>query len=236
MEERGDFELTVAATDGSWVRQAEGRYLAASFQQEGGLLALGRAEGGLEFWNGAGETVALFPAQAFEPYLGTSVHWSREGGPWVAWYHKGLVYVESYNYLGTDGENSLQLYLDLATGEILGTPPEGYPAEPDYGEWVEEPQFPGYQNVWSNTDRVTGQVYYEGRRDDGSGSDLLDENGNVVWPDYDSSDSDAITDGMLPVWTGRWDHGGSARTSVYAWYDLATGECVFRYPLTSNTD
>ena len=235
MQERGDFDLTVAAPDGRWVREVKDRYVAAVHSDDGGLLALGMENGGLEFLNGAGETIAVFPGEVFEPYLGahSSFTWSDEGGPWVIWYHDGVAYLESYNYLGTHNESSVRLYLDLATGEILEQPPAGYPTEPEYRDWVGYPEFDGYEIRWSMIDNITGNEYYVGYHDDNS-SDLLDQDGNVLFSDCE--DMQAITDGMLSVWLGQWWQEDSAKPSQYCWYDLSTGNCVFRYPIRENSD
>lgn len=232
----GEFDLTVAAPDGSWVREADNRYYAAFFEADGGLLALGDPDGGFTFWNTDGETVAEFPGKLFEPYLDSLV-WSAEGGPWAQWWYNGLVYVETYDYLGLTESYDLHLYLDLATGQVLEEVPDGYPVEPDYGSWTEPPTFPGYESTWSSdTDPVTGEIYYIGLREDG-GRDLLDHMGNLLWQDYDEPyiSFPTIMDGKLALWPGSWDY-SIPPSSCFSWYDLASGACIFRYPLAGNSD
>lgn len=226
----GDFDLTVAALDGSWVRDAVGYYYASSWS-DNGLLALGTSNGGFEFWNSAGETIAVFPAEAFQPYFGSSFMWSAEGGPWAEWQYDGLVYVLSYDYLGQSEEGFLRLYLDLATGQILEEVPEGYPEEPVREPLEDRPEFPGYYSAWSVIDDVTGAVYYEAYREIGD-CNLLDEDGNEVWKNYGSFSQ--VMGGLVAVWPGRWENGAEA--TWFSWYDLKTGECMFRYPVSDNSD
>lgn len=242
IQERGDFDLTVAAADGRWVREAPGLCLVTTADREDGLLALCDGAGGLEFWNGAGETVATFSGDDFRPYLGDDFSWVNEGGPWL-YLRDGLGYVECYRYPGESGEweyhdEALRLYLDLAAGQILETPPEGYPAEPEGGQQAESPAFPGYDSAWEQRDAVTGQVYYRCHRVGGAADDLLDESGNVVWADCE--DLYLLADGMLAVWTGQWSWTGvwddQGHPASFSWYDLTTGACVFRYPLTNNEE
>ena len=232
----GEFSLTVAAPDGSWVREADGCYYAAFFETDGGLLALGNTNGGFTFWNTDGKIVATFPAELFAPYLG-SLKWSNEGGPWIWWQYDGLVYVLSYDYLGIiDNGYELRLYLDLSTGQILEELPDGYPEEPDYGSWTEPPTFPGYQSTWSSmTDPVTGEIYYVGFREDG-GWDLLDSAGHLLWKDYDEPyiSFSAVMDGKLAQWPESLDY--DTGPSFFSWYDLESGACIFRYPLAGNSD
>lgn len=237
VQERGDFDLTVAASDGSWVREVKDWYLVTTSGQDGGVLALSNGAGDLELWNAESQVIATFSGDDFRPYFGHDFSWvNYEGGPWLELYD-GLGYANTYFYRGEDGkygyqEEELRLYLDLATGAVLETPPEGHPAEPEYGKWVEPPTFPGYWNVWSNADQVTGEVYYQCNRE--GGQDLLDGDGKVVWKDCDELFS--IADGMLSIWTGRWEWGGSAKPTVFSWYELDSGKCVFRYPLAENVD
>lgn len=231
LQERGDFILTVAAPDGSWVRDAGTCYMVSSGS---GLLALGSENGTLTFWNTDGETVITFPGEPWEPYFEGSV-WNNEGGPWLEWRDTRIAYVTAWSYKGqTPDGDFLRLYLDLETGEILEKPPAGYPAELSY-DGGDSPEFPGYQTISSLTDPVTGKTYYDCRKEETGTRYLMDANGCAVWENFDSFwlGFPEVIGGNVAVWKGAY---GDAANQSFSWYDLERGECILRVPIRSNTD
>lgn len=232
-QDSGVYALTVAAGDGSWLRKFEGSVLVGSWAAEGGLLAIGNKAHDLIFLDGKGRTVASYSDEDFRTCFGKSVDWtSWEERPWLEWYD-GLIYAGNISYVEETGEWKEQMhYLDLAAGEILEEAPAGFPNEPVYTESPMPPSFPNYANSWSVQDVITGTTYYEGFRE-GGGTDLLDENGAVVWKDY--SNAYALMNEMVAIWPGRFEE-GNTKTTYFSWYDLKTGECVFHYPIGDNLD
>ena len=231
LQERGDFSLTVAAPDGSWVREAGTSYWITSGS---GLLALGAENGTLTFWNTDGETVITFPGELWEPYFEGSV-WNSEGGPWLEWRDDRIAYVTVWSYKDqTPDGDFLRLYLDLKTGEILKHPPAGYPAELSY-DGGDYPDFPGHRTTSSLTDPITGKTYYDCRAEETGAPDLLDTEGRTVWEDFDSlwTGFPEVIGGKIAVWKDAY---GNAPDPFFSWYDLESGDCVLRIPIRSNTD
>lgn len=76
----GTYKRTLAAADGSWVRELDG-YWPGNYGQ--GLLVICGNDSSLTFWNTAGEAAARFSASLFHPWFGESFAWGGEGDPWL---------------------------------------------------------------------------------------------------------------------------------------------------------
>lgn len=231
----GSFNLTVAAADGSWVREVDG-YEVCSID---GLLATAD-RGALSYWNTQGELVRSFSADVFEPYFGDAFIWNDEGGPWLDQADSRVAYVTS-NDPGPDGDQPLRLYLDLEQETVRETPPDGYPAEIDYESLYEElPEFPGYRNVWDITDPVTGTRYYYAYTDTEGFPErrLLSETGEVLLSDFDSLwiPFPQIINGCVACVDYQDAISMRMAGGTFRWQRLDTGACVFRFPIRSNSE
>ena len=80
----GDFNLTVAAPDGSWVRELPPCYGGGQLLS-GDRLALALTDGSVLILNVDGSTAISFPASDLEPYLGEGFTWQWDGGPSLVW-------------------------------------------------------------------------------------------------------------------------------------------------------
>lgn len=229
----GDFNLTVAAPDGSWVRELPPCYGGAQILS-GDRLALALTDGSVLILNADGSTAMSFPASALEPYLGEGFTWQWEGGPSLDWANDvGRVW--KYDESAPDG-NRFACWLDPDTGAVTAAPPTGY-VEPEY-EYQKGPQlaFPGYNDWTTLTDPVTGKLYCHGARTDGSNiRNLLDEQGQVI-----------LEDCTLPYWVMGIEHGwqspwvwadriACAEDGMFCYYDL-NGTCVLRRTIQTNLD
>lgn len=232
---RGDFDLTMAAPDGSWVRAVDGYYV---YSIKGLLVT--SDHGDLSYWNGQGELVHHFSVDAFRPYLGDGYIWNDEGGPWLEQADGRVVYLTSYNHSPADGA-PLRLYLDLEQNTVRETPPDGYPVEFDYERLYEEtPEFPGYRNIWAITDPVTGQRYYQAHTDTEGPPEhhLLSESGEVLLTDFDSLwvPFPQIINGCVACVDYQNPYTAAMAGGTFRWCRLDDGECVFRFPIRSNAD
>ncbi len=161
------FFVTVAAADGSWVHDAG---LCSYADCHDGLLLTAPYRGPLTVWNTKGE-----------PYLQFDYSCGIDGPRWafdccvVSWKDNKVGYI-----------SGSAPYLDFETGELLDTPPAGYPAEFDEKQ-EEEPQAPnvaGCDDLISITDRVTGKTYFYGEVGDDSYETLFDGEGNALLKCY----------------------------------------------------
>ncbi len=225
----------LAANDGSWIL---GEKLYFSRGVDGYAIMYG--EGGeLVLIDSEGRRVTEISAEAASEFFGVT---GDMKDVWSSIYfvcvYEGVVYGK--NSVPDPNDATLwteePVYIDIASGTLLSAPPEGYPSEADesYEEYPSK-SFAGYSGeAAAQQDAVTGEFYYTGERTDG-GTDLLDDDGNVVWKDFEWADVvyPLIADGTiglipdqysekLPLWFCR--------------YDLETGECIFRCPIRSNTD
>ena len=229
----GDFNLTVAAPDGSWVRELPPCYGGGQLLS-GDRLALALTDGSVLILNADGSTAMSFPASALEPYLGEGFTWQWDGGPSLDWVNDvGRVW--KYDENAPNG-NGTACWLDPDTGAVTADPPPGY-VEPEYA-YQEGPElaFPGYNNWTTLTDPVTGKLYCHGTRTDGSDiQDLLDEQGRVI-----------LEDCTLPYWAMGIEHGwqspwiwadriACSEDGMFCYCDL-NGTCVFRRTIQTNLD
>ena len=230
----GDFHLTVAAPDGSWVRELPPCY--GTPQPLGGdRLALALTDGSVLILDVEGNTAMTFPASALEPYLGEGFTWQWDGGPSLDWL-ADVGQVWKYDENAPDGDG-IVCWLDPDTGAVTADPPPGY-VEPEY-EFQPEASwsFPGYESCRDPfADPVTGKLYCQGTHTDGSNiRDLLDEQGQVI-----------LEDCTLPYWVMGIEHGwqspwvwadriACSEDGMFCYYDL-DGTCVFRRTIQTNLD
>ena len=229
----GDFNLTVASPDGSWVRELPPCYGGGQLLS-GDRLALALTDGSVLILNPDGSTAMTFPASALEPYLGEGFTWQWDGGPSLDWVDDvGRV----WKYDENDPEGSrYACWLNPDTGAVTMDPPPSF-VEPEY-EYQEGPElaFPGYNDWDTLTDPVTGKLYCSGARTDGSGiRDLLDEQGQVILEDCELS---YWVMGIEHGWQSPWvwaDRISCSEVGVFCYYDLG-GNCVFRRTIQTNLD
>lgn len=228
----GDFDLTVAASDGSWVLELPPCYGGAQLLS-GNRLALALTDGSVIILGADGNTARTFPASALEPYLGEGFTWQWEGGPSLDWVNDvGRVW--KYDENNPDGDG-ITCWLDPDTGAVTEDPPPDY-TEPEY-EYQEaaELAFPGYNGWETLVDPVTGKQYCWGIRTDGSEiRDLLDDQGNVI---RENCELDYPTMG-IGNWCSPWiwaDRIACVEDGQFCYYDL-DGNCVFRRTVSTNLD
>jgi len=231
----GPFSRTLAAPDGHWVRELpEGYFVGNSL----GMIVTAGTDGSLEIWNSEGEVTARFDGEAFNGLFGKGFYWGDEGGPFLTWADDRVGYAISYVVKGQYREEPLRVYLDLAAGTVSDTPPEGYPAEPDYDALSRArsetrpvpPTVDGCRSLSPITDRVTGEVYYSGYNRhldshalyDGAGNRLL-ENADLTWP---FETAHILGAGLYAV----------LEDGCFCFLSLADGTTVFRYPMRTNSD
>ena len=224
----GEFRYTIAAPDGSWVRQAGA--CSELYQLDRNHLMLSGNDGSLRVLSSSGDWTAQFTRDDLAPFLGDDYNWNWDVGP-MPWFLGGsLVAVWEYDAAAPDGSR-YPCYLDTMSGDILTELPEG--TDLTFDSLLEDtPEFPGYGYVEKLTDLVNGRTYYTGwkRDSDVPEEDLLDEAGNVVKEGCFLPSSlqwqPILADGML----GVIEHGTFTYTS------LTTGKVVFSYPLRTNSD
>lgn len=226
----GGFSLTVAAPDGSWVRELGQDYI-NPLALEGDRLALTGRDGSALILNGDGTDGTYFPASALEPFLGEGFQWTWEGGPELSWDGR---YGRVWRYDESDPEgDGIVCWLDPDTGAVTAEPPAGY--TPPEDSHAETPVLPGYDDyVTPLTDPITGAAYYYARREDNSGRDLLDASGSVVLENCEMPYLTlGIGDGFSPwVWADRIACG---EEGFFCYYDLE-GSLIFRFPVETNSD
>lgn len=229
----GDFNLTVAAPDGRWVRELPPCYGGPQLL-DGQRLALAMTDGSVIILDAGGNTVRTFPASALEPYLGEGFTWQWDGGPSLDWLN-GMGQVWKYDENDPDGDG-IACWLDPDTGAVTAEPPPDYVA-PEY-EFQPEAglTFPGYSYCSEPfADPVTGKLYCQSIRTDGSGiRDLLDEQGRIIREnctlDYPVL---GIGSWCSPwVWAGRT---ACAEDGIFCYYD-PDGNCVFRRAIQTDLD
>ena len=206
------FFVTVAAADGSWVHDAG---LCSYADCHDGLLLTAPYRGPLTVWNTKGE-----------PYLQFDYSCGIDGPRWafdgcmVSWKDNKVGYI-----------SGSAPYLDFETGELLDTPPAGYPAEFDEKQ-EEEPQAPnvaGCDDLISITDRVTGKTYFYGEVGDDSHETLFDGEGNALlkcYGDFSNYPISGITAGLY----------ASVANDHFFYRSLVDDSIVFCYNIQTNSD
>ena len=233
-DEDGTLYTTLAAQDGSWVTE-EQTYTYAGIQHDVAILQDG--DGGLHCWNGRGEKIADFPADAFDPWLTDifqEMGWAvlSAGGPFILGRVDDVVYAFTYNYNGQWGqEEPLWLYLDLGTQTVSDVPPAGMPETVEQASGGSSVDLPGGISGYPETDPFTGVTYYDSANWDTMEIALYDENGTLLvenlasWSYFNSS---RVMAGLATVPSAYtlethpgWD--------LFDWASIDTGETVFRY-------
>ncbi|WP_312280107.1 hypothetical protein [Oscillibacter sp.] len=217
----GEFTRVVAATDGRWVRDfgvAGVEYL------DGDRLAVVQPDNSITVLSASGETAAYFSGDAVTPYLRglEKPYFGYEGGPYLS--SRGdILFAEGYDP-ALNGSR-IFCYLNLADGSVSADPPEGFSEEllymsPGDGE-------DGYNPI---RDAVTGELYYFTRDD----SDSAAPNMHILDREKQSLLSIRDDDSMFyepSIWNGLF---AAVQDGAFCYYDLGSGECVFRFPLRSN--
>lgn len=226
----GDFTYTVAAPDGSWVREfpGGGEYLLLSGRE----LALACEDGSVTVLLENGETEAYFPREALEPWLGEGFQWSWEGGPSLD-LREGFLCV--WRYDGNDPEgDGIACYLDPDTGQVTGSPPASpRPSPAPAPEDTEDPPA-GYETQAVLTDPITGRIYRFAGHYGESGRDLLDGEGNLLMKDLQQPYLVLGLGELFSAWV--WgDRVCRGEDGCFCYYDL-DGQLIFRYPVETNED
>ena len=212
---------TLAALDGSWVMS--GVDLVRILD---GYAVLWDNEKGLTFLRPDGSVAAEISRRAIGEFFGDE--------NMVQFYvydtmNFECVYdeVAAFSYESDDDARILEGFIYLSTGEISDVPPEGYPKSPVYMYNDAPETFPGYVGAaYAFRDPATGILYYTAYTED-DGMDILDEDGNVLCRCGSASPLlPPVLDGTIAFAGGTW----------FSRYDLATGECIFRFAIRSNTD
>ena len=228
--EDGAVYTTVAAQDGSWVAQEVPYGYCKVFED---LVVLQDDDGCLYCWNGEGQQFVSFPADVFTPWYGNVFDNASWGAVWVpgpriAGRQDRILYAASTFYQGeAHEENPLWLYLDLDTGTVLSTPPEGYPATLEDIAGEDYKELPDGEVGFACTDPFTGTRYYKAYVE--MGIRLYDADGNLlsdqVYPAASWCSSPVLgglTAVLSPFATDPYDY-------VFDWVDLSTGAVLLRY-------
>lgn len=228
----GNFTYTVAAPDGSWVREFSGG--GSYFLLSGTELALACDDGSATVLFLDGETEAYFPREALEPYLGQDFQWTWDGGPSLDC-RDGFLCVWRYDENDPEGDH-IACYLDVDTGAVSDRPPAvprdstGLIMEPP----PEDNPPAGYDRQTVLTDPVTGRSYrYAGWYGD-PGGDLLDADGNLL---REGCQLSYLVLGVGPgsspwVWGDRI---ACEEDGFFCYYDLE-GRLIFRCFVETNDD
>ena len=224
----------LAAKDGSWIL-GEKLYFG---REVDGYAVMYSEDGALVLIDPDGKRAAEISAEAASGFFGVT-----EGlkDVWSAVYfvcvYEGVLY--GVNSVPDPNDATVwteePVYIDIAGGTLLASPPEGYPEKgsESYEDYPSK-SFPGYTDAAVQADAVTGELYYTADGPDG-GVDLLDGDGNVVWKDFDWADVvyPLIADGTLGLIPDQY----SGKLPLwFCRYDLGTGECILRCPIIGNMD
>ena len=230
----GTFSRTLAAPDGSWVRELPDSYYIGN---NCGLLMTSASDKSLDLWNTDGDVVMHFDGTLFTPKLGENFSWSEEGGPFVDWADDKVGYIVSYYVNGAYVEQGIRLYLDFQNGTVTDTPPVGYPDEIDYSVYNEAPpEKPEVENcnyLESITDLVSGEIYFAGyvMEDESEGSvcTLFDRTGKPLVENID-----LVRFEISPI--VRAGLCATVENGCFCFRSVADNELVFRYTMQTNSD
>lgn len=228
----GGFTNTVAAPDGSWVREFSDVW--QFFLLDPTHLVLVSQDGSLTVLDDTGGTSAFFPASALEPYLGEGFQWwNQDGGP-SPWRNGGLICISQYDETAPEGD-VVRCWLDPDTGAVTAEPPEGFTQREETYLELPSASFPGYSWMDPLQDPVTREVYYYGCRTDSSTSAcLLDQQGSLVREDCVLPYPVLGTGGWCDPWVWA-DRIACAEDGMFCYYDL-DGNCVFRRAILTTQD
>ena len=224
MSQAGEFLCSVAAPDGRWVRDFG---IAGTVFVDSTHLAVVEPDNSVTVLDSTGKTVAYFPGSAFTPYLSgsTSLYFGEESDPRLS-AKDGVLYVVGFDETIEDSRTFC--YLNIADGTLSPDPPQGFSAQwPDGGG----SDSGGYSPL---VDPVTGTLYYYSH--DYSGNVFNRSMLNILDADkhplLSLSDESATLYQPL-LWNGLCS---AVQNGAFCYYDLKSGNCVFRYPLRSNSD
>lgn len=219
----GEFSCTVAAPDGRWVRDFG---IAGTEYVDEAHLAVVQPDNSVTVLDKNGETAAYFSGDAIAPYLRASAspYFGYEGGPSLS-SKDGVLYVEGFDKALEDWRPFC--YFNLADSSLSPDPPEGF--DPEWPEWSGDgSDGHGRSPV---TDNVTGEIFYYRYDHAGGAADvtlhILD---GEQRPLLSINDNDSMF--YEPsIWNGLC---AAVQDGAFCYYDLNSGECVFRFPLRSN--
>lgn len=224
MSQAGEFLCTVAAPDGSWVRDFG---IAGTVFVDSAHLAVVESDNSVTVLDKAGKTAAYFPGSAFTPYLrGSASHYfGMESDPRLC-AKDGVLYVAGFDEALEDWRTFC--YLNIADGTLSPDPPEGFSDQWPEGSGDDSG---GYSPL---VDPVTGTLYYYSLDYSGNASDrpML----NILSADKHpllSMSDESYTLYQPLLWNGFCS---AVQNGAFCYYDLKFGSCVFRYPLRSNSD
>lgn len=227
----GNFTYTVLAPDGKWVREFPGgdSYFLLSPTE----LALSCKDGSVTVLDTDGRTVAFFPREALEPYLGEDFQWTWEGGPSLM-AQDGYLCVWRYDEDNPDGDN-IACFLDPDAGTV--SPQPSGPPRPalEYPEWSGTPVPEGYGWATAVTDPITGRAYRFAAPLESDTGDLLDESGAVVRSNVRFPYLVMSMDGSALVPWVWGDRICCEEDGCFCCYDLE-GKLVLRYVVKTNSD
>ena len=225
-EPEGGFRYTVAAADGSWVRQV-GPCDDYMLLKDGRLL-LALQDRSLLILNTDGSTAAAFSPGQLRPVLGESYSFVWDSGIWLDTQSSTLNVYRMDDYTG---ERITLCWLDIASGAVLTEAPAGWtPDPPDSTGQAEAPAVPCYYNLVRKPDPITGRLYYYAYNLSERRYDLLDETGQLVYPDCSLNalyiDTTFVRAGLV----------STLEDGFFCYHALDTGETVFRWPIRVNSD
>ncbi len=214
---------TLAAQDGSWVGEETANSFVCAYD---GVAVLKDSEGGLYFWNSRGEPFLSVPAEQVADYLQDLQEkdwWTFS--PRLMGLQDHILY--AVRYVAGDPSATTWFYLDLNSGAVLETPPEGYPETVERAEQVIE-TMPNGLDGYACFDPFTGTKYYRCYLE--QGVQVFDADRNPL------TGEDAFIPNILdcPVMDGLlmapspYSSGGRY-APLFDWVDVSTGELVFRY-------
>ncbi|WP_294855697.1 hypothetical protein [uncultured Oscillibacter sp.] len=217
----GEFSCTVAAPDGRWVRDFG---IAGTEYVDEAHLAIIQPDNSVTVLSADGEIAAYFSGDAVTPYLRSleKPYFGYEGSPYLS--SRGdILFAQGYDP-ALNGSR-IFCYLNLADGTVSADPPQGFSEELPYVPLNEEND--GYSSI---RDAVTGELYYFTWDD----SDSAAPDMHILDKEKQSLLSIRNDDSMFyqpSIWNGLC---AAVQDGAFCYYDLNSGECVFRFPLRSN--
>ena len=228
----GGFSITLAAPDGHWVKEVGECYNTEVLPED--RLALTLSSGPILIVDTEGRTVVEFSRDALEPWLGEDYVWQWDEDCDLLW--TGNIGCVTRLDPEAPGGSWTLCWLNAATGAITAEAPPDY-REPEYEPIHEERLFfPGYNTGSTIVDPVTGKCYAMATRlfEEGSGTDLLDEEGNVVREDCTMAYVTLTMNYNFEPWV--WDDLIACTENGQFCYYRMDGTCVFRYTVEQNLD
>lgn len=232
----GQTRVTVAARDGSWVRDAGDWREFIPFDDR---LAISRADGSVQILDADGGLAAEFSRGDLAPFLGGDYIW---GDPMIG-YIEGCALSYEHGYLTAAfyDEDSpwgnywrYECFINPDSGTVSADAPANW--HPDDGwDYENPPEIAGYCYPEEIEDLTNGDIYYAAYPDcaelDGDWSlDLLDAEGTLLVENCMTSSAlqwrPVVADGML----------GVVKDGAFTYTDISTGDVTFRYPLRTNSD